>query len=202
MGTVALKLTPADGGRRLRLEDFEAAQAQDGHLYELGRGVVVVTEVPNPRHFAQIAAVKLQLYRYAVANPGRIYTVASGSECKLLAPQFESERRPDLAVYKKPPPASGRTAWRRYLPEVVIEVVSEGSEERDYKEKREEYLALGVKEYWIFDAGPQEMLVLRRHRGRWSERTLGPGAVHRTRLLPGLEFAVAPVFEAARTLDS
>ena len=202
MGTVALKLTPGDAGRRMGLEDFEFAEGQEGHLYELGRGVVVVSEVPNPRHFAQVSAIKLQLFGYAVANPGRVYTVASGGECKLLAREFESERHPDLAVYKKPPPAGGRTAWRRYLPEIVIEVVSEGSEGRDYEEKREEYLAVGVKEYWIFDAGPEEMRVHRRYRGRWSERALGPGDVYRTRLLPGLAFAVGPVLAAARALGA
>jgi Uma2 family endonuclease len=202
MGTVALKLTPGDAGRRMRLEDFEFAEVQGGNLYELARGVVVVSEVPNPRHFAQVSAIKLQMFGHAVANPGRVYTVASGSECKLLAREFEAERHPDLAVYKRPPPAADRTAWRRYIPEIIIEVVSEGSATRDYEAKREEYLAVGVKEYWIFDAGREQMRVLRRYRGRWSERALGPGDVHHTRLLPGLEFAVAPVFTAARAIDA
>ncbi len=76
-------------------------------------------------------------------------------------------------------------------------MVSPSSRHRDYVEKREEYLAFGVHEYWIFDADKQEMLVLRRSRGRWAERVVRPPDVYRTRLLPGFEFACGPVFEAA-----
>jgi Uma2 family endonuclease len=38
--------------------------------------------------------------------------------------------------------------------------VSPGSEVRDYEEKPEEYLAFGVREYWIFDADKETILVL------------------------------------------
>jgi Uma2 family endonuclease len=80
---------------------------------------------------------------------------------------------------------------------LVIEVISPGSEHRDYEDKREEYFRFGITEYWILDAGRQEMLVLRRSRGRCVERTLRPPQVYRTRLLPGLEFSCALVFQAA-----
>jgi hypothetical protein len=40
------------------------------------------------------------------------------------------------------------------------------------------------------------MKVLRRSGGRWAERTVKPPELHKTRLLPGLEFSIAAVFEA------
>jgi hypothetical protein len=46
-----------------------------------------------------------------------------------------------------------RTLWRSWTPDLVIEVVSESSRDRDYTEKRDEYWSLGVMEYWIVDAG-------------------------------------------------
>ena len=79
----------------------------------------------------------------------------------------------------------------------MIEVVSPASEHRTYVEKRQEYLQAGVWEYWIVDAGKQEMLVLRRSRKQWTERIIRPPEVYRTRLLPGFAFDCAPVFEAA-----
>src|SRR5581483_8351716 len=175
MATVATKITPADHGRRMSLADFEFAEVQEGYTYELGRGVIVVSEVPNLPHFLQVNAIRYQLSSYEVTHPGRIFAIAAGRDCKLLAWDFESERHPDLSVYKTPPPGTNRTTWRGWVPELVIEVVSRGSANRDYEEKREEYLAVGVKEYWIFDAEREEMLVLKRYRGRWTSARCGRG---------------------------
>jgi Uma2 family endonuclease len=200
MSTVAVKIGPGDHGRRMSLADFEHAEAQEGSVYELGRGIIVVSDVPNPPHLALVTAIRLQLFAYAIAHPGRIYTIASGGECKILVADLESERHPDLALYRSPPPAADSAVWWRWIPELVVEVVSPGSEQRDYQEKREEYLRFGVQEYWIVDAARREMLVLRRHGGRWDEQVVRPPETYRTGLLPGLEFACGPVFEAADAL--
>jgi Uma2 family endonuclease len=192
----AIKIGPDDQGRRMTLAEFDRAEGRPGHLYELSRGVVTVVDVPNPRHFAQVNAVRRQLAAYDLAHAGRIHSVGGGGECKVLLAGAESERHPDVAVYKTPPPEE-EDVWAGWVPEIVIEVVSPGSEQRDYVEKREEYLLFGVLEYWILDEQRREMLVLRRRRGRWAEQTVRPPEVYRTRLLPGLEFACAAVFEAA-----
>jgi hypothetical protein len=41
------------------------------------------------------------------------------------------------------------------------------------------------------------MVVMRRSRVRWVETTVRPPAIHRTKLLPGLEFSIEAVFRAA-----
>jgi len=200
MTRTAVKIGPTDHGRRMSLADFECAEGQEGRLYELARGAIIVVDVPNPPHLAQVTAIRRQLGAYDLAHPGRIYTIATGSECKILLAEAESERHPDLAVYKTPPPGDDSDVWYTWVPEIVIEVVSADSEVRDYVEKREEYLAFGVLEYWIFNAEREEMLVLRRHGGRWVEQVVRPPQSYTTRRLPGLEFACAPVFEAARAI--
>src|SRR5438445_3940729 len=95
---------PQDNGRRMSLEDFDLAEAQEGYNYELSRGVVVVSDIPNQPHLAQIKDVKRQIHGYNHEHPGKIDTIASGSECKLLIVDLESERHPDLAIYKSPMP--------------------------------------------------------------------------------------------------
>jgi len=170
MPPTKFKIGPKDHGRRMRLEDFDRAEGQPGHLYELGREVVTVVDVPNSRPFAQSRRMQADL---------------------------ESERHPDVAVYQTPPP-EGEDVWATWVPELVIEVVSPGSERRDYEEKREEYLRFGVKEYWIVDAEKEEVLVLRRSRGRWVEQIVSPPEIYRRRLLPGFCFDCAAVFQAAR----
>jgi Uma2 family endonuclease len=200
--TTKIKIGPADHGRRMSLAGFEHAEVEEGHLYELGRGVIIVSDVPNPRHFAQVMAIRRQLAAYDLAHPNTIYGIAAGSDCKILVPDLESERHPDLAVYKTPPHADEAGVWATWVPEIVIEVVSADSAHRDFDEKPEEYLNFGVQEYWIVDAKREEVRVLRRSGGRWAERIVRPGKVCKTRLLPGFEFSCAAVFKAARAIGS
>ena len=101
-----------------------------------------------------------------------------------------------FAVHTPPPDVSN--VWAVWIPCIVIEVVLSGSEYRDYTEKLEEYLAFGVKEYWIIDLEEQHTVVFRRSRDRWVKKELQPSATYRPRSLPGFEFACSPVFQAAR----
>lgn len=201
MATATIRVGPADNGRRMTLEEFESAERQEGHLYELGRGVVQVTDVPGIPHLNQMQEIQRQIYRYNLSNPGVIYAVATGSDCKILLDDLESERHPDLSIYKSPPP-DAENVWNEWIPEIVIEVVSPSSVHRDYNEKRDEYLQFGIREYWIFDADRQQMLVLRRSRGKWAERVLRPGETYETPLLPGMKFDCGAVLKAARPNQS
>src|SRR5437588_9917448 len=90
----AITVGPQDNGRRMSLEDFHVAQAQEGYNYELSRGVVVVIDIPNYQHLAQMMAVNRQVYAYDLQHPGKIDTIASGSECKLLIVDLQSGRTP------------------------------------------------------------------------------------------------------------
>lgn len=154
----AIKIGPADHGRRMSLADFDHAEVQEGHCYELGRGVIVVSDVPKKRHLFQVASLRKQLMSSDFAHAGKTQVIAGGSECKIMVVGYESERHPNLALYMTLPPEEGKLFWFTWIPELVIEVVSPGSELRDYQEKREEYLAFGVREYWVFEAAKREML--------------------------------------------
>src|SRR5215203_5306238 len=131
---------PGDHGRRMTLDEFDTAEAVDGRLYELSRGEVVVTDVLNPPHAQAVDALRQQLSEYRGKNPGLIQKLLSGSECKILVDPTQSERHPDLAVYKTPPPAMDSSVWSVWVPELVVEVVSPDSVDRDYTEKAEDYL--------------------------------------------------------------
>jgi len=167
------KIGPYHHGRKMSLKAFEFAQVEEGYLVELARGYVVVSEVPNYPHALTTAFIRDMLGAYRLANPRATHLVLDGASCKLLIPD-----------------------WRTWVPELVIEVVSEGSRDRDYTEKRDEYWTLGVKEYWVVDAKLQQVLVLRRGRSQWTEKTLGPADVCETKLLPGFKLPCKAVFEA------
>lgn len=192
----AVKIGPPDHGRPMTLEEFDRAEGQEGYLFELSRGVIAASDVPKPKHLAMVTAARRQLAAYDLANPGKIFTIAAGSDCKILLADFQSERHPDIAIYKTAPPA-GDDVWSIWVPELAIEVVSPSSMLRDYSEKPEEYLAFGIKEYWILDEERRAMLVHRRVSASWREQTVRPPKLYKTRLFPGLEFSCAAVFAAA-----
>ena len=123
--------------------------------------------------------------------------VSEGGGCKVLLSDLQSERHPDLSIYTEPPPAA-EDVWARWIAAIVLEIVSKGSELRDYFQKREEYLDFGIREYWILDAAKGEMLVLQRNGGAWTEHLVRPPKLYRTPLLPGFRFSCAKVFQAAK----
>lgn len=195
MATITRRIGPADHGQPLSFSAFLSAEFEDGWLYELARGVVDVTEVPGIPHGRVVNRISFLFLQYEYQHPGVIDYQASGSGCRIRVPGMQSDRHPDYAVYLTPPP-TGKQPWTRWVPDLVIEVVSAGGERRDYIEKREEYLRIGVREYWILDAAKPEFLVLRRVGDVWNESVIPPGSIYQTPLLPGLEVHPLDLFGA------
>ena len=198
--TMTTIIGPADHGRRMSLDEFERAEGREGYRYELSRGVMSVVDVPDPRHLAQVNAIRLPVARFMMlSHPGRIHPdrrrrrvqdADRGAWSRSVIPTWPSTKR-------LRPESETPTIWSQWIPEIVIEVVSPSSRHRDYEEKPEEYLRLGILEYWIVDADEREVLILRRSRGRWAGSKVRPPNLYRSRLLPGFEFACGLVFEAA-----
>ncbi len=204
MSTVSLKIGPANHGQRMTLAEFHEAEAQEGYLYELARGVLVVTDVPRTWHWQIVDNLHEMFSAYRRAHPGAIVLIGHGSDARYIIPVLESDRHPDLAVVfpgasrmdvpymKEPFP----------LPELAVEVVSRGkrARRRDYEEKREEYLAIGVREYWIVDPERRQVTVLSRQDGpSWSERVFQGDEAIVSGLLPGFDATVADVWTGAET---
>jgi Uma2 family endonuclease len=196
MGETLLQISPTDEGRRMTLDEFEHAEAVEGYLYELSRGVTVV-DVPDPTHGLMTDEIRSQLYAYRSAHRDVIRFIAAGSDCKILLTVEQSERHPDVAVYKTARP-QGEDFWAHWVPELVIEIVSPSSIHRDYELKPDEYFRFGVSEYWIVDGQREEILVLSRSAGDWKRRTVKPGEKLTTWVLPGLELDIAAIFAAAK----
>jgi Uma2 family endonuclease len=203
MGNPRIRIGPADHGRRMRLADFEHAKVREGYVYELSRGTITVFDIPNRPHLLVLHAVRDQLCAYSLDHPEPHLLILAGCECKLLIPAFESERHPDVSVYlTEPPPIDDATLWRHWAPELVIEVVDPCSRRHDYEEKPDEYLRLGVSEYWIVDGPKQAIVAMQRERNRWVETVLGPPDLYQTPLLPGLLFSCKAALLSAGLTES
>lgn len=197
-----VKLGPQHQGHRMPLKRFEFAEAEEGYLFELARGYVVVSEVPSYSHAKQIEVARDRISYYKLAHPGRIDSVLGSMDCKLVISSWESERHPDIAVYLvRPKGPRNRMLWRSWIPELIIEVVSPTSSDRDYVEKRDEYWSLGVKEHWIVDAAMQKVTLLRRGRSDWCKKELGKDRVCETKLLPDFKLPCQAIFDAAAAAE-
>lgn len=71
-------------------------------------------------------------------------------------------------------------------PDLAIEIVSPESIDRDYKKKRRQYQAAGVREYWIVDEIEGKVILLRLNKeGRYREVRPRKGILY-SEVLPGL----------------
>lgn len=196
MATITRRIGPSDNGQRMTFDEFIDAEFEEGWLYELARGVIVVTEVPGVHHGRIVDRVTRLFILYDISHRGAINYRANGSECRLRLPGMQSDRHPDQAIYLNPPPP-GPKPWTKWTPDLVVEVVSQGGEDRDYIEKREEYLKVGVREYWILDPAERRLHVLQRAGDVWEEVIVTTDESYRPHLLPGLEFRPAELFGPA-----
>ena len=169
-----VRIGPADHGRRMSLDDFANAIGQEGHTYELNKGVIEVSGIPDLPHGRQFQELRDQLTLHRVNHSGSIEYLGGGMEAKMLIAAVESERHPDLSVYTTPPPAGVRGAevWAVWVPSIVVEFVSPRSGKRDYEDKPDEYLMSGVGEYWIVDGSQTRFTALARYRGQWRPKVL------------------------------
>lgn len=183
----------------MSLEDFRQADAESGYRCELARGVVEVVDVPDLPHGLIIEEIRDQLSVYKAAHRHllKYMYVAGGSEARIQLEGMQSQRHPDISIYLTSPP-DPEHPWDEWIPDIVIEVVSGGSRVRDYRDKREEYLAAGIREYWLFDAEQRQMIALRRAGDTWRERRVQQDGAYQTGLLPGFVLQLGPVFAAAR----
>jgi Uma2 family endonuclease len=106
-------------------------------------------------------------------------------------------REPDVCILlDENDPRRARKYWGGA--DLVIEVVSPDGEQRDYVEKRGDYAAAKVNEYWIVDPMKQEFLVLRLVGQQYVQHgSFRPGDIAESVLLNGLRIDVRACFDAA-----
>ena len=132
---------------RWKTKDLERLPEEPFLTYEIIDGELLVSRQPHLRHAAIIAAVS-QVFRPAVKGLGGLVLAEPGI---VWGDEAEDNVVPDIAIVlpDRLHLATGRTLSG--TPNIVMEIVSEGSVELDYVKKRELYARTGAQEYWIID---------------------------------------------------
>jgi Uma2 family endonuclease len=191
MATTTLHIRPADDGRVMTLQEFFAAEEEEGYRYELARGVLEVSDIPDDAHGMIVWHLFQALWCYREAHPGVIDWYGSAGDFRFWIASLISARSPDVAIVLKGAPKDLRG---RRIPALAVEIVTEGSEVRDYVIKREEYLAYGLFEYWIVDPEARKVTALLRDGSAWVERVAEGDQVIPSLVLPGLATKVADLW--------
>jgi hypothetical protein len=82
MATIATQLLvgPNDHGCSMTLEEFLEADVVEGYRYELARGALEVTQVPNDPHRQVVTNLYDAIGRYRRMRPGVVLSYGGGSE--------------------------------------------------------------------------------------------------------------------------
>ena len=187
-----LILGPGLAGTLMTPDEFHNADEVDEDFrYELIHGVLVVTPPPLEEERGPNELLGGLLYLYRTQHPQGSTLDDTLSEQHVSTQ--DSIRRADRVIWaglgRAPNPLKD-------LPAIIVEFVSEGKRNRlrDYQVKRAEYLALGIREYWIIDRFARTLTVC---------RSDGPDVVvphdgtYRTPLLPGFELPLATLLAVA-----
>jgi Uma2 family endonuclease len=106
-----------------------------------------------------------------------------------------NRRRADRVIWA----GLGRKPRKGETPTIIAEFVSAGKRDRqrDYEEKRDEYMAINVQEYWIVDRFNRTLTVFSLRGKRVHKRVFQENQIYTTDLLPGFELPLAKLLALA-----
>jgi Uma2 family endonuclease len=180
----------------MTVADLDAFPDDDGKRYELIEGELFVSCAPGLPHQLVLAKLITKFSVYLEQNPVGIAVPGPGaifSNYDAVIPDlvFARKDRLDTIVEND-----------RFVaaPELVVEIVSPGSENRgrDLKAKRRLYGKYGVQEYWIVDPENRSVTLLYLRGNILVESHVATeGAEITSPLLPGFSLQVSSIFKLA-----
>ena len=165
--------------------------APEDKRYELLDGDLVMTPAPGERHQRASMLLASRLFLYVSENRlGRVYSAPFDvmlSDTDVVQPDllFVSNERAHVFT----------AANVQGAPDLVVEILSPSTAERDLTFKRRLYARHGVSEYWIVDTDAGSVTVLLLREGEFEAvGEYGPGGTLTSPVLPGFELRVDDMF--------
>lgn len=195
--TTPRKLGPGSAGIALSSEEFDAVPPHRwvrGYRYELVNGVLVVSPIPGDAEVDPNEELGYLLRSYRDHHP--MGSLLDGTMPERTVLGSPNRRRCDRAIWT----GLGRPAnSERDLPTIVVEFVSKRKRDwmRDYVQKRDEYLALGIREYWVIDRIARLMTVYRAGDAGPATIEVREGEDYTTTLLPGFSLPLSALLAKA-----
>jgi Uma2 family endonuclease len=186
-------LGPEHAGILMTPAEFDAIRDyEEGYRYELIHGVLVVSPIPSEAQAGPNEYLGHLLWYYQTQHP-------QGSALDETLPERyirtrDSRRLADRVIWaglgRRPNP-------KRDVPTIAVEFVSAGkrNRQRDYQEKRREYLQIKIAEYWIIDRFARTLTVYRSKKPQ--KKVIRENESYQTSLLPGFVLSLADLLAVA-----
>jgi Uma2 family endonuclease len=194
-----LRLDASANGTLMTPEEFESVTDWDENFrYELINGVVVVSPAVSIGEADPNEELGRLLRNYQDSHAhGKVLDLTVNERDVRIGNNI---RRCDRALWI----GLGRDPdIKTDIPAIVVEFVSAGRRNylRDYVTKREEYLAAGVKEYWIINRFTRQMHVFSPPLAENKEQIVPESEIYKSPLLPGFELPLARILAKALRWD-
>jgi len=164
----------------------------DGNRYELFEGELIMT--PSPMLLHQIASTNL-IYKL------KEHIIVHKSGVVIAAPfdvYFDDENvfQPDIIFISHQRRSIVEEKRIKGAPDLVVEILSPNTKDRDYGFKFKKYAEIGVKEYWIVDTDEKIIKLYQlSERGFVHYKELSGHDMVESNMLPGLSFPVDDIWE-------
>jgi Uma2 family endonuclease len=180
-------------GMKLTYDDF-VLFPDDGKRHELIDGEHYVTASPNTKHQQVLLELAFLIRSWLEDHPvGRLFV----APLDIVLSQFDVVE-PDLLYLSHERAAEVLTEQHlRGAPELVVEIGSPSTRQRDETIKRRLYERKGVSEYWVVDPELDVVRVYRRDGERFArplELSREAGDTLTTPLFPGLDLSLNRIF--------
>lgn len=178
----------------MTVADLDAFPDDDGKRYELIEGELFVSCAPGLPHQLVLSNLHVELALYLRQHPVGLLVPGPGA----VFSDYDAVI-PDL-VFVSNERWTGIIGNDRFIaaPDLVIEILSPGSENRsrDLKAKRRLYGKYGVQEYWVVDGYNRSVLVFRLRGDTFEEPLLLKGDNQIVSpLLPGFALKLTDLFK-------
>ena len=176
---------------RLKFTYEDYKQTPDDTRYELLDGELILVPAPRVTHQMTSGSIFARLYFFVTENDlGKVFSAPTDvvlSDFNVLQPDILFISNERLHVMTE--------ANIRGAPDLVIEVLSPSTAQRDRTIKRELYAQHGVPEYWQADNDAKHVQVLTLVDGEYEVAGIyGEGQTVVSPLLPDLRLAVDDLF--------
>jgi Uma2 family endonuclease len=180
----------ATTARRLTFEDLELIpEEHEGERQELIDGELVVTPPPTMNHQSISSNLVYALERTVRKQDlGRVYAAPTGirfTPNNVLIPDIMFIARNRLHI-RGPKTVDAP-------PDLVVEILSPGTRQRDLTVKSDLYARFGVQEYWIVDPDARTFSVLALASDKFEPVPSGESGAITSSVLPGLTLALKDV---------
>ncbi len=164
---------------------------EDRNQYELIDGELIVTPSPRRQHQEIVGRLYALLLNYVDARSlGKVYVAPLDT----ILDKY-TVVQPDILFIGSERLAEIAKDWIEGAPDLVVEVLSPSTMDKDRRRKLAVYSQFGVQEYWIVDPESRMIEVFERTgKGLEPGQKFGSGQLLRSKLLPQFQPEISNIF--------